>query len=284
MPRLFELDGLEVSLVPAGAVKKKFFLRKEEGDNMEELQKMLESVLKTELVGEEKIDAIMKDAKLSENNASAVKAAFKLLNQVKSSMSEDQSKATFEKLLAQLGYAQEKQVAKAPTKKEDGTIDFSEVPEEIREQLQTLWKEKEDESTKALEGVTKERDDLKKEADEAKEAAELKKYVDQAASFKNLAVKSEEMGPVLKKLADTDKDGYEKMIETLKSADEASGKLFDENGSSGEGDAAVGYEKIEKAAEALRKEDGKSELTKEQAVAEVINRQPELYNEYLNNK
>lgn len=130
--------------------------------------------------------------------------------------------------------------------------------------------------------------DLQKRAQTAEEIAKAEKearitkeYVAKAAQFTHLGINAEELGPVLKSLAEVNPEGYAKLEATLKAANTAIEKsaLFQEVGKSGSGTTGGAWEKIEKKAEEIRKSD--PSLTQEQAVAKVMREEPALYAEYI---
>lgn len=286
MARLIDLDGLEVSLVPRGANKKKFFLTKEDEDSImsEEIKDLFEEVLKSDLENADEVEEILKAAKLSDKGTAAVKGALKLLGAVKGEIPE----GLREKLAGLVGYGypppakkQEQEEYKMPKMKEDGSFDFTGVNDEIREPLEALWKANQDNKEK-LEAVTKENTELKDTINKERDEKLTREYVAKAAEFKNLGINAEEYGPVLKKLAESDKDAYDKHLAVLKAADEGQGKLFTEAGASGESTVGSAEEKINKAAEAIMKED--KTVTKEQAFTRALEQNPGLYDEYMSEK
>ncbi len=170
-------------------------------------------------------------------------------------------------------------------------IDKAALPEDVRKYLEELEKKAQDLEAKGNqvpEEVTKQLDDLKKRADQAEEALRkerderlTKEFVAKAAGFKNLPVKPEEFGPVMKSLAEKDPENYAKVEAALKAADEAAGKagLLGEIGSSAAPAGGTAMAKLEGAAQELRKSD--PNLSKEQAVAKALEQHPELYEDYI---
>ncbi|RJQ04429.1 MAG: hypothetical protein C4551_10775 [Bacillota bacterium] len=281
--RLRDLEAVEVSLVPRAANKRRFLVMKSETEVDHPLEKVLKAILETDLEDEAKVDEVLKAAKLSDKGQNAVKGALRLLNAYKDELPKDILKTLAG--LAGYGYPEPAQKDKggtdegksypAPTKKADGTWDFSGIPEEVRPMVEALWKEQETAVKKAeeLEKV------LKAERDERLR----KEYVAKAAEYKHLAVKPEEFGLVLKAIAEKAPDELAKVEAVLKAADEALGQsaLFAEIGRGGEGGGSA-MAKIEKAAGEIVQKDGK--LTREQAVARVLDEHPDLYAEYLREK
>lgn len=176
-----------------------------------------------------------------------------------------------------------------PIKKEDGTWDLSGVPEEQRPALELVLKMHDDE----LAELRKEKEVEKSKADEAieiakseRETRETREYIAKAETLDKVAQDPAEFGPVLKSIANAERDGhvpegtFEKLETVLKSANEAieKGDLFSELGRVGGTGATDADAKIDAAAAELRKSDPK--LTKEQAIAKALEDNPELYVDY----
>lgn len=145
------------------------------------------------------------------------------------------------------------------------------APEEMREELEKLYKEKE-----AAELL------IKQQQDEAKQ----KEFIQKAKeNYSNLSVKAEEFGLILKEIAEKAPEAYAKIEEVLKAADAQlkENALFKEIGGNGAGlGGAPSMTKIEKAAEHVRQ--ANPTLSKEQAIAKALELNPDLYNDYLANR
>lgn len=286
MQRLKDLDVIEVSLVPKGANRRRFLLFKseEEEDPMEEI---LKAILETPLENEAKVEEVLKAANLSEKAKGAVRGALKILSAYKDELPKDIMKTLAG--LAGYGYPEPTQKQKgkdddddkkkkygypAPVKKEDGSWDFSGVPEEVRPMVEALWKEH-------LEEVKK-REELERVLKEERDKQARKEFIQKAATeFASLPTKPEEFGLVLKGLAEKAPEEYAKLEGVLKAADEAIRKsaLFSEIGCSGGFGGGTAMTKIEAAANSLVQKD--ANMTREQAIAKALEVHPELYTEYL---
>jgi len=282
--RLKDLDAVEVSLVPRGANKKKFLIFKEDDSPMEEI---LKAVLETELDDEQRVEEVLKAAKLSDKGRNAVKGALRLLNAYKDELPKDIMKTLAE--LAGYGYPAPTEKAKdkkdeeedkkkkygypAPTKKEDGSWDFSGIPEEVRPAVEALWKEQQEAVKKA--------EELEKVLKEERDKQLRKEFIQKAADeFANLPTKPEEFGLVLKGLAEKAPEEYSRLEGVLKAANEAieKGALYAEIGRSGTpaGDSAVA--KVEAMAAGLVQKD--ANLSRVDALAKVLAENPQLYEQY----
>lgn len=164
-----------------------------------------------------------------------------------------------------------------PVKKDDGTYDFSAIPEQVRPVIEALWKENEAAVTKAKELEAT----LKAERDERL----TKEFVAKAAGLKNLALNAAEMGPVFKQLAEAAPEAWAKIEGVLKTANEhlAKSVLFREIGTSGGATSGSAWGRAVQMGEQMvqKSENG---MTKEQAIAKVLEQNPGLYNEYLNER
>lgn len=144
------------------------------------------------------------------------------------------------------------------------------VSDEMRPIIEQLWKEKED-----AENLIKEQ----------KDAAKKQEYITKAATYTNLPIKAEEFGLVLKELSEKAPEALAKLEEVLKSVNEQLGEnvLMKEIGGNGSGlSGQQSMTKVEKAAEAVRQ--ANPSFTKEQAITKALELNPELYNDYLENR
>ncbi|MBW2084447.1 MAG: hypothetical protein JRI54_00225 [Deltaproteobacteria bacterium] len=252
------------------------------------MEEILKAVLETELEDEQKVEEVLKAAKLSDKAQNAVKGALRLLNAYKDSLPKDIMKTLAE--LAGYGYPAPTEKAKdkkdeeeedkkkkygypAPTKKEDGSYDFSGIPEEVRPAVEALWKEQQEAIKKA--------EELEKVLKEERDKQLRKEFVQKAATdFTNLPTKPEEFGLVLKGLAEKAPEEYTKLEGVLKAASEAieKGALYAEIGRGGmpAGDSAVA--KVEAMAAGLVQKN--ANLSRMDALAKVLAENPQLYEQY----
>ncbi|MBC7340959.1 MAG: hypothetical protein H5U02_00635 [Clostridia bacterium] len=258
------------------------------------MEEILKAILETELEDEAKVEEVLKAQKLSEKAAGAVKGALRLLNAYKDELPADIIKTLAG--LAGYGYPapenkaddKDKQGDKGkkdkygyppPVKKEDGSLNFEGVPEEVRPMLEQIWKEHE--------AAVKKAEELEKVLKEERDRQRVKEFVAKAASeFANLpGAKAEEFGPVLKGIAEKAPEEWQKLEGVLKAADQAirKGMLFAEMGRSGIAAGGSAVAKIEGIAKSLVEKDA-SRLTMAQAITKALEMHPELYEEYLAEK
>jgi hypothetical protein len=285
---LTSLRTVEVSLVPKGAVRKRFAIFKGE-ETMPAFDEVLKAVLDTKIEGEEKIDEIMKAAQLSEKAAAAAKGALRLLSGFKDEIPQD----VFAKLSECAGYnaapmADEKLAAcgsKDDTKKSvQKSID--ELPAEVKAEFEKITKATED-ANKRAEEVQKALDEEK--AARAKETEErvAKELTEQAkAEFGAFPAKPEEIAAVLKSV---DGDTKKNLAAMFKAANEviSKSKLLEEVGKSTPTVEAGGsaWAKIEAAASAIVQK-SENKQTHAQAVDAFLrtNEGRALYQEFLAEK
>jgi len=148
--------------------------------------------------------------------------------------------------------------------------------EELKKQLETTTGE----LTKTKTDLTKAQEDLAKAQEEQKK----REYITKAAGFKNLSTNAEELGTLLKAVAENKAtpEDVQKLEGLLKAADEAisKGNLFGEIGRSG-GGAVPGsaLEKFNQMVDALVQKDGK--LSMADAISKVAREHPDLYDQYI---
>lgn len=285
LANLTDLEVLEVSLVAKPANKKRFLLFKsEEGREVEELTKMEESE-------EEAFSEPVQAVELSEKAVRAVKGALKILNEYRDELPSD----ALSRLAALAGYGGAPAEGKAAKPygyrpygygygygpgygyrksvetegEERPEFDLSAVPEDIRAKLEVLIKQGEDAT---------------KRAHELEEEKRLAEFVTKAKDeYPHLSATPEEIGGLMKDVSNTLPEEAKSFLERLlKSAEAAVSQAMQPVGTSSVSDESQSsWERIEKAAEHLRGEAG---LTRAQAIAKVLETQPELYRDYLAEK
>ena len=153
---------------------------------------------------------------------------------------------------------------------EDDPINKNDLPEEVR---------------KRLEETEAKAEELQKRLDAERDTRLTTEFISKAQTLSHLQGTPEEMGEVLKNaFTKLDEEEYSKLFKALENANEIAKKseaLFREYGKAApntEGDDAHG--KLVKLAKAIQaKSDG---VTFEKAYDEAMRRNPDLYNEYLN--
>ncbi len=299
--RLTGIKTDEVSLVGKGANRKRFLLFKSKEGIMEELLKELLEEVKA-LEGEDKIVAAFKKAEMSEGEVIQAQAALRLLSAIadkvkKSGVVLEPFKADPPKVDASstAEYLKSKEgrdaVAKAldispdkfaaafekdPPKgddllKADGTLNEEKVPEALRPALSLLFKSK----AETDEQLKKANEKIEKAEKAEKRTAMLKK----AEEFKDVPnVDVNELTDTLLKL---DEEDQEKILKPLRASKEAieKGGLFSEFGKGGPGlPVGSAIEKVNTLAQKLIQKNDK--LSEPDAIAQVLNENPQLLAEY----
>jgi hypothetical protein len=284
--RLTDLDVAEVSLVRKPANKRAFLIYKqlEGGESlMADLNGKILETLARDFPAELEEKITMQN-ELDEEAREVVKNVVQLLRAYKQELPEDILETVAE--LAELKLPEpvvdqdeppkeeeEKVEIMAgfprPVKKADGSYDLSNVPKEQRAIIEALWKQAERSEM------------LAKELREEKQRRIKKEFEERAREFENLPISAEELGQILQVFHAKAKDEFEKIEGLLRAVNEALGQseLFKEMGSSFNGPAGGAWSKVEKMAESLIQKD--VSLTKEKAVALVLERNPDLYKQYL---
>lgn len=288
--RLTDLEVAEVSLVGKPANKRSFLVFKEEGGvEMPDVNEKILEILQEELpenIVSQLAEGELED--LEEEEMEALRSAVKLLRAYKQELPENVLETLAELAELKLPENEEEEVigqdedekimAKKmlkgypePVKKADGSFDLSGVPKEQRAIIEALWKQAE--RSELLEKQ------LQNEVDQRL----VKQFVEKAEAFSNLPIKASEIGPVFKTLAERAPKEFEKIDSILKAVDEALGqsKLYKEIGSNHQG-ASNAWDKVEQLAAQIVQKD--NQMTKEQAIAKVLEQNPALYSEYLAEK
>ncbi len=305
MKALEELHVRELSVVDRGANKKKRFpiFKQETSMDKEKMDAILKAVLETELDSEAPLDELIVKMEISEKGANAAKAALRILSGFKDEMPTD--------FLAKLGAMAGMPAAKAAKaddeeedddkkpaflkgkktvkKNEDGeeeepvSKDTDALPEDVQKQFDEIQKAA-DEKINAL---TERNEKIEKQLQAETDARQLAEWTEKArADLSHFPGKSiDEMGVMLKSLADLDPEMAKSQFESMKSASDAmkESEILKSAGGVGVHEAAgSSWDKIEKLADGLVEKSADIELTKEEAIAKVLEspRGKDLYNKY----
>lgn len=158
--------------------------------------------------------------------------------------------------------------------------------EEIRVELSKALtdKDRDEVIAKALGKI----EDIAKRAEDAEKAAEAERqlrlereYTEIAKSY-SVPVAPETLGPVLMRVAETLSVEDQKVIQKcLEAASDATEELFEEIGKRGGGDNSDIFTQVEAAVDEVI---SKTNLSREEAIAQVFNENPEAYDNYLAEK
>lgn len=167
---------------------------------------------------------------------------------------------------------------KADDTDEVDTVDslIKSAPEPLRKMLASLEQDKTDALAKAaqVEAVLKSERTLRADADS----------VEKAKAWKFLSIDAEKIGPALRQLAEVDADLAKSVEEALSSvnAQAESANIFAEIGKSANPTSGNAYEQLTSMAKSAT--ETTNGLTFEQAFANSVNANPDLYQQYLNEK
>lgn len=288
-----KMDTGEVSIVDKGANKKGRFPIFKTEEEME-FKEVLEAVLKTESDTDKPLSEVLKDLEISDKGAEALTAVVKTLDAFKGEIPE----GAIEKAMAAAGFAKpeeeeddnmKKKVKKSneagegKSTEEPVSKEFDKLPDEVRA-LVTKELEKRD---AALEIIKSDNETLKATLKVEKDARELAEWTEKARNeLSHYPGKStEELGAMFKRLSDSDTELANEQFENYKASSEAmkASNVLKEVGSIG-ADVSSGsaWDKIVKMAEGLVEKSAESDFTIEKATELVIERNPKLYTEYLN--
>lgn len=298
MPRLSDLEAFEVSLVPRGANRRKFLLFKSD-DGEENMDEILKSILESGIENEEEVDKkidellpeeVKKQQALADRTKSAIKGALRLLTSVKGELP-NEGRRLMGMLAGAMGkgYAEPKKQEgneppvvppKGPAKKSDEGTEGGMTPE-VKEKLDTLFKQNED-LVKKNDDLVKKNEELGKRVGEEEGKRVLKEFEEKATSFGYVGDEAKKVAKALKEGKEKlSKEAYDELERVTKSnaVVKEDGNLFREFGSTQGGSQGGVAVKVEAKVAEIRKADPK--LTPEQAETKVFENEPELYNEYL---
>ena len=154
---------------------------------------------------------------------------------------------------------------------EDEEMTYKALVKSLPEPVRLMLKKAEDAEKKATEELRKERDARRDE-----------EFVNKAAGWSHITVDASEFGKALRRLTDIDSslaEQVEKAMEAV-NAQAESASIFNEIGRSGRPEESNAYGKVQALAKAAHQAGEFS--TVEQAVAGIINKNPDLYAAYRN--
>lgn len=294
--RLFDLEALEVSLVPAGVNGRKMLVTKEEQQMDEILKELLESDLKDEAAMDEKILAMLPEEVKKEAGEVAkiqgtMKATVKLLQGLAKRLPEKDRQKIMGNLgqltgLSKIGKEDEKtpeQIAKEAAEAEAAKKAAEDDKEPVKKEGQM-----DPEIEKKIEAILKSNEKLESENKGLKEEIAKERNLRVAKEFEDRASKefshvgdAKTVGAVLKEAKENMSEEAFKQFETVLKSSQTkieAGNIFGELGSN-QGISSDLESKVKVAKEAVMKEDPK--LSAEAAEAKVFEQNPDLYKQYL---
>jgi len=311
---LTDLETLEVSLVPAGANKKGHFPIKKAMET--DMSETLHAVLDAPSTNDEHFDTVIKGANLGGEGVDPIRGAMKLISAYSdvidpakaaaivakafSEKEEDEDEKEEEEVEAKKEEDEEEESEKAEDEnapKPDEAVDEEEAVE-AEEEEDLDEEEKRKSLTKSLQGVPtairkelervwKANANLEKTLKQERDEKARKEFVAKAAEdYPNLpGISPDELGLIMKTLHDLDPEVSGKMEQVLKAANTAiaSGDVFSELGTGTAGGASSAYGRLDSIAkEKVSK--GAGAISYAKSFEEALNENPDLYNNYLNEK
>lgn len=269
---LSDLSVLEVSLVPKPANQKEFLLFKSQGGG-EKMGKDFLNKLKNKIPSD-------LNSNLSDDAENAIVASIKMLNDYMEELPEP----FVNELMDLVGGPEIAKQLLEPIEDEEienieeiqmEKAEMSKIPDTVKKQVEELFKSHTE--------LIKEKEDILKELNDVRTKQKEREYINKAKEFKKIPIEPEKFGLVLKNIAENSKEDYEEITRVLKAIDELAlnSDSFSEYGSSiSDEGGSNAWAKIQKLADNLVQKD--TSLTKQKAINKVLELNPELYQEYLN--
>ena len=274
MSQEFDLGEVEIdfiSFVPRGANRKKYFLVKEDEQLKEDI---LKSILETD---EGEVSRVLKEAGLEGEAAGVLEAAAKLLKAYRDELPDDALRI----LAKACGLPEKEPAAKNDPKKEGAGTEgpaeglSKDAIAKMDPEVKAIFEKMAADSHTATERAERAENIAKSLQDEKV----LKEYVEKAGDLSHLPVEPLKFGPVLKALGEGHPTEFEEILRVLKAADAALAKseLFKEIGKAGSGETSAEAAVYAKARGLVAKD---ADMTFDEAVAKVLEDDPELYERY----
>jgi hypothetical protein len=289
IPKTFRLEGIdpeEVSIVKQPAIRRGFFLLKEE-DGKRRLEmdaETIKAILETKLPEqiEKGLTEAMEKAKLSESAKAAINAALKTLQVHKDEIPADLMKKLA--AMAGVGFPGAKPGGAAGDDDKDKDKKFP-----FEKSIEGLSDEDRERIAKQFEAEKAEREKIQKQLDEEKNKRIAKEYVEKAAPYKVPHFPADKLGPMLRTIDEVygaDSDQAKDLAALCKTVTESEAlqQIMVEKGTTGSGeprDAAGKLDALARKRVEVAKEAGR-DLTYEQAYDEAMQESPELYDEIEN--
>lgn len=301
--RLKSLRAGEVSLVGRAANKRRFLILKSEEEVP--MDDILQAILNTDLANEAEVDEIVKG--MSDKAVVAVKAAMRMLHAYKEEIPKDileklgkvagmvdptekaapaacekcekcaDLQKTADEAIAKVAVLEQQLKDAAPVQKSEEGLDLNTLPEEVRKQLEPVFKAQDElrAQNARLEEVLKAEQDQKRTAE----------FVAKAGTYENLPIDKDKFGPVLKAISDNcGQETLAAVEQVLKAADEGlhqAGSLKQQGKDvHSEGAKTSAWGRIEAMARQVIEKDNDG-LSFHQAVARVCEQHRDLYEEAM---
>jgi hypothetical protein len=271
--RLKELETHEVSIVDRPANRRTFLVLKNEtstGDK--DMEDKILSLLDTPFENEEQYLETLKKNEMSDDAIQAIAAAMRLLKPHQETLSGEGMNVVKELL----GIEEEEKTSDDNEGTTDTELDINEVPEDVRNQVESLFKSQSEAIQKA--------EELEKEINVMKAEKLRKQFVAKAESdFGSIpGTTAVDLGELLQELTAVAPDATAKIESILESVNKAmeTSEVLEEAGQAVVEESGTAWDKVEARAAELRK--GNPDLSVYQARAKVLENNTDLFQAYNN--
>jgi hypothetical protein len=220
---------------------------------------------------------------MSENNNVEVTSEVVSTEEVDKAMHEDKKKMSYDEMMKKIKMLEEElATAKGKLKKSEDdevVIDTASLVKEAPEPLRKMLEDLEKSAAEATARANSAEEVLKAE----RVARADSESIEKAKAWKFLGLDAEKIGPALRQLAEINEELAKSFEDALNSvnAQAESANIFAEIGKSSTPASGSAYEQLTSMAKAVAGTDG---VTFEQAFANAVSQNTDLYNQYLNEK
>mgnify|MGYP003144542547 CR=1 FL=1 len=271
--RLKELETHEVSIVDRPANRRTFLVLKNETSTGEkDMEDKILSLLDTPFENEEQYLETLKKNEMSDDAIQTIVAAMRLLKPHQEALSGENINVVKELL----GIEKEEKTSEDNEGTADTELDINEVPEDVRDQVESLFKSQSEAIQKA--------EELEKEINVMKAEKMRKQFIQKAESSFGFVpgTTAVDLGELLQELTAVAPEAtakIESILETVNKAMETS-EVLEEAGQAVKEESGTAWDKVEARAADLRKDN--PDLSVYQARAKVLESNTELFQAYNN--
>ncbi len=272
--RLKELETHEVSLVDRPANRRTFLVLKNETSlkGEKDMEDKILSLLDTPFENEEQYLETLKKNEMSDDAIQAIAAAMRLLKPHQETLSGENINVVKELL----GIEEEAQATEGDENDADTELNIDEVPEDVRAQVEGLFKSQSEAIQKA--------EELEKEINVMKAEKARAQFIEKAEnSFGSVpGTTAVDLGELLQELTIAAPEATAKIEAILESVNKAmeTSEVLEEAGQAVKEESGTAWDKVEARAAELRKDD--PDLSVYQARAKVLESNTELFQAYNN--
>lgn len=272
--RLKELETHEVSLVDRPANRRTFLVLKNETSlkGEKDMEDKILSLLDTPFENEEQYLETLKKNEMSDDAIQAIAAAMRLLKPHQETLTGENINVVKELL----GIEEEEQATEGDENDADTELNIDEVPEDVRAQVEGLFKSQSEAIQKA--------EELEKEINVMKAEKNRAEFIEKAESnFSSVpGTTAVDLGELLQELTIAAPEAAGKIEAILESVNKAmeTSEVLEEAGQAVKEESGTAWDKVEARAAELRK--ANPDLSVYQARAKVLEGNSELFQAYNN--